>query len=142
MENSEKPKIIRVTADPEQWSRSSKQSYGYDAVKYYEDISFNCWRCESPAVFTAEEQKHAFEIRKVYIWRRKLLCDDCWSKRQRIEDIINDSQAKWNTEKDKVRMDKAFLLQWLAALRSYPQYKGRSNHATIRMIEKLLKQCP
>lgn len=78
-----KPAPVRV--DKEQWSRSSKQSLSYDfPKKTYKDTPYKCSLCFADAVFTAEEQKHAFEVRKAYIWQARVLCASCWAEEQTI----------------------------------------------------------
>ena len=53
-----------VVVNAGRWSRSSKQSFSYASPpERYEDIHYSCWRCKTPSVFTAEEQKEAFEVR-------------------------------------------------------------------------------
>src|SRR5882724_11634650 len=75
--------------NPNHWSEESKRSMIFlSPPARYEDIHYQCMRCARPAVFTAVEQKLAFEGRKAYIWQGRTLCSQCWSERQRIEHDI------------------------------------------------------
>ena len=53
-----------VTADPTQWSDESKRSVAFHFRREYSDIPYVCWRCKAACVFTAQDQKYAFEIKK------------------------------------------------------------------------------
>jgi len=52
-----------VPCDPECWSEDSKRSVAYHfAPQAYRDKAYLCWRCKAPDVFTAADQKQAFEV--------------------------------------------------------------------------------
>jgi len=53
-----------VAADPRQWSEKSQRSVSAAWKKEYVDIPYSCWRCKKAAVFSAEDQKYSFEIKK------------------------------------------------------------------------------
>lgn len=65
-----KPRIPTraVKADPTRYSKQSLQSYGARLTKEYTDIGYSCWRCKKQNIFTAEDQKHSFEVKKNYFW--------------------------------------------------------------------------
>lgn len=129
-----------VPVDPEKWSESSKRSVIYDfPPKEYGDINYKCWRCEASAVFTAEEQKQAFERRKAYIWQRRYLCGTCFSERQALERNIRRHSAKWEAQKRQLQRDIAFLKEWLQLLEAHPRYGGKRNEANINMLRRLLE---
>ena len=54
-----------VKADPTQWSKESRQSYGAYLTKEYADIEYFCWRCGKRDVFAAEDQKQEENARQV-----------------------------------------------------------------------------
>lgn len=90
----------RVPADPTKWSDSSKRSYSYAAFPpFYEDLPYNCWHCGKASIFSASDQKVAFEEKKAYIWQRRMLCRECWSDEQKIASTIRACQTKWNESK-------------------------------------------
>ncbi len=69
-----------VAADPMKWSATSQRSRGFDphGVRGYADEYYWCRRCGAPAVFTAEQQREAFEVRKKPIYQRRVHCERCW----------------------------------------------------------------
>jgi putative zinc ribbon protein len=133
------PKVAKlpVRVDAERWSRSSKQSYSYvSPPRIYEDIYYECWRCGAADVFTAAEQKTAFEVKQAYIWQRRILCQSCFAKRRRLEQISRSHSKRWRESKSEVAKDRAFLEEWLIALEELPRYAARRNTANIAMIKK------
>jgi len=76
----------RVLADPSQWSESSKRSRSYEpsATIYYYDEFYWCRACGRPSVFSAQDQKHAFEVEKRYIHSTRVLCDPCYLARKAV----------------------------------------------------------
>lgn len=134
-----KRKTQPVRVEKELWSRSSKQSLAYDfAHKTYKDRSYNCWRCGSPSTFTAEEQKHAYEVRKAYIWQSRVLCATCWTEGQSIANQLRAFAARWKQNKQTLRADREFLVEWLRLLELHPEYGGRKNTATMAMLKRIL----
>ena len=105
---------------------------------HYQDIHYKCARCRRDAVFSAVEQKVAFEGRKVYIWQRRSLCSECWSESRRIERRIRECQTRWRIDKRMLRRDSSFLRQWLELLEAHPNYGARKNNAGITMLRRLL----
>jgi hypothetical protein len=60
-----------VPVDKEQWSEQSRRGLDYIfAAEHYEDIEFDCYACRAPSVFTAEQQKTLYEVKKAYVWAR------------------------------------------------------------------------
>lgn len=68
-----------VLADQSAWSDASKRSRSYepDATIHYFDEFYWCERCDAPSVFTAIQQKHAYEVEKRYLFQTRKLCDGC-----------------------------------------------------------------
>ena len=63
-----------VAADQEKWSEQSKQTISYHYKQEYTDIEYSCWRCRAACVFTAQDQKYTYEVRKASIDQRRFLC--------------------------------------------------------------------
>ena len=127
------------SVNPNHWSESSKRSgIFHTPPPHYEVIPYQCAQCGKAAVFTAADQKLAFEGRKAYIWQRRTLCSECWSERRRIEQGIRECQARWRTDKRELRRDAGFLTRWLGLLETHPNYGGRKNHAGIIMLQRLV----
>jgi hypothetical protein len=125
-----------VAVSPQAWSQASKQSVIYDfPPAVYEDSFYECLFCNARSVFTALEQREAFEQRQAYIWQRRTLCDACWSVRRSLERELQDCMAKWKTDRSALQQDRVFLQRWLHLLNVLPAYGRRRNNAIVRMLE-------
>jgi hypothetical protein len=135
-----KPRQKDVPVDPNHWSESSKRSYVFHTPPAnYEDIEYQCWRCGRSAVYSAAEQKLAFEIRKAHICQRRKLCRGCWLERKRIERGIRDCESRWRAHKPELQRDTGFLRGWLELLEKHSDYGARKNYAGIRMLQRLVE---
>jgi hypothetical protein len=131
---------MRVPADPEQWSDSSRKSVAYEFGRdEYADIHYLCWRCGVPAVYSAEDQRIDYEVLKAYISQRRYLCTDCWQQRRALEKRIEEHNARWKTDKRNLERDTKFLREWLEDLEALPGYGGRPNKAHIGRLRRLLE---
>lgn len=128
-----------VPADPEQWSAQSKQSVGYYFIREYKDKPYRCRHCQAECVFTAQDQKYTYEVKKSSIDQQRSLCAACWSETHRIRNMLLECEERWAQEKSKLQSDKAFLTHWselLVALEAYTPYK--QDTAKKNMLAKLL----
>jgi len=128
-----------VPADPEQWSEKSKHSISYHYTREYTDVEYVCWRCKAPSVFTAEDQKYTFEVKKASIDQRRILCSACWSESNKIRALLASCESEWATSKKQLQHDSDFLKRWLALLvqlEGYVPYKVDT--AKKNMLQKLL----
>ncbi len=129
-------------ADPERWSKESKQSLAYElfAPKEYADRHYLCRRCDKPAVFSAADQKYTYEVKKGYIHQCRLLCPECWKGLRAVEHDIRACEARWADSRESLKQDMAFLENWLDLLRKHDTYEpSRKNTATQNMLRKLLE---
>jgi len=131
-----KTESTKIAAERNQWSESSQRSYAY--IQFYVDIPWTCRGCGQAFVFTAQEQKQAFEIEKVYIWKRPVLCDACYNKKLRLAEKLSHYEARWKIHKQELSHDLPFLKEWLTLLGEYAQISGRRNHDMIAMLQKLI----
>ena len=130
-----------VKADPTRYSRKSLQSYGAPLTREYTDIEYNCWRCKKPAVFTAEDQKHSFEVKQNYIWQRRRLCHECWTEADRTRKNLDACRKRWAESRNALRRDAGFLSGWLALLVKFEEYVAyKPDTARKNMLKKLLKE--
>ncbi len=69
-----------VLADQSLWSEASKRSRSYDqnGEAHYYDEYYWCEQCEAPCVFTAADQKQAYEVEKRYLHQTRKLCRKCY----------------------------------------------------------------
>lgn len=132
-------KIHSVPADPSQWSEKSQHSVSFNYVKAYNDIAYNCWHCKKSAVFSAADQKYTYEVKKASIDQRRILCTDCWRELLGIDRDIEHCRQQWAESKKSLRLNKAFLTNWLRLLTSREGYVPyRPDIAAKNMLRKLL----
>jgi len=126
--------------DREQWSQSSKQSFEYEVCSEgsYGDIRYNCAKCGAPAVFTAEEQKHSFEVKKSDIRQQRVHCPACNAELFRLRTRERACQARWSAERKTLVRDEAFLLEWLQIIVAIPQYAPRYRNSMGDRLARLL----
>lgn len=105
-----------IAADRNQWSKQSKRSVSFHFKREYVDEPYACLRCEASCVFTALDQKYAFEVKKASIDQRRNFCADCWAESHRMRAAIVACEERWATEKTSLRADPEFLGEWLALL--------------------------
>ena len=85
-----------VPSDPECWSEDSKRSVAYYFLpRPYRDKAYLCWRCRVPEVFTAADQKYAFEVRKVNISQQRVLCGMCHREWVRLQREASEQQKSF-----------------------------------------------
>jgi Probable zinc-ribbon domain len=112
--------------DRDQWSESSKRSYVYHYQRrFYDDIHYICRRCQSPSVFTAADQKIAFEVKKHYIWQRRTLCGDCNAGLFALRVLHRELETRWASQKVELSGDLEFLEAWHMVLSAFPEYGSR-----------------
>ena len=108
----------------------------------YEDICYDCIACGAPSTFTAEAQKQAFELRKAYIWQRRVLCDACFETRRTCERELRAIRSRWRASRAEALRDAAMLQRWLDLLCLLPRYGARRDVAAIAMLRKTLSVFP
>jgi len=126
--------------DREQWSQSSKQSYEYELCSEgsYGDLHYNCAKCGAAAVFTAEEQKHSFEVKKNDIRQQRIHCPACNAELFRLRTRERACQARWSADRKTLARDEAFLREWLGILVAIPRYAPRYRNSMGDRLARLL----
>ncbi len=120
------------------WSEASRRPLAYiSAPSEYEDIHFKCYHCGRSAVFSAEAQREAFEVKKAYIWQRRTLCQECFLSRVALEREVNELNSRWKTERRIVESQPELLKRWIQLLEELPSYGARRNTAHLAMLRKL-----
>jgi Probable zinc-ribbon domain len=128
-----------VSSNRELWSEESKRSYSYQSsIAEYKDYHYECMHCKQPSIFTAQDQKKTYEVRKAYIWQRRTLCSECFRARVETERDLEARAASWKADRQSLSSDKQFLLQWLAALEKHVSLGGRADTGNMNMLQKLL----
>lgn len=128
-----------VPADKSKWSESSKNSYSYEScIEGYADISYKCYKCGNCAVFTAQDQKEAFEVRKCYVWQRRNLCAACYDEFSALKTAIKNYEKLWASESDLSKSTAPYIRDWFLALNMVPSFGKRANQAMITHLKKYL----
>ncbi|CUI05832.1 hypothetical protein BN2497_6441 [Janthinobacterium sp. CG23_2] len=125
-------------ADPAQWSDQSRQSVKASFCTHYTDRAYRCHACGKAALFTAAEQKMAYEVRKTHIDVQRVLCEACWRERHVVEQKIAACEGQWAGSKQALARDAVFLSAWRALLLEHRRYGARHNIAADNMLRKLL----
>lgn len=132
---------MKVLMDKEQWSEESKRSYSYDNCEdYYEDIKYKCYSCGLKSIFSALDQKETFEVRKSYIWQRRVLCSACYSDLSIIKKKICEFEILWDSETENQKANASYIEEWLSLLKVMPKYGKGKNEAAERQLTKLLNK--
>jgi hypothetical protein len=128
---------MKILMDKEQWSEDSRRSYSYDSSEdYYEDICYKCYTCGCAAIFTAQDQKETYEIKKRYIWQRRKLCPLCYENLNTIKQKISEYERLWETEGSE--KSNAVISEWLGLIRQLPKYGKAKNESLERKLSNLL----
>ena len=133
------PKRQSVSVNADEWSAASKRSaiFGFPPEEYH-DKPYHCYNCKREAVFTAEEQKEAFEVRKVYIWQQRRLCQECYQRRLALEGEVEAFNIRWNTSRAELQSNREALKHWHHLLEQLPYYGAHPNRGHLAMLERLL----
>lgn len=131
----------RLPVDVGQWSDAARRRLGYlPAPSFYEDRRFTCRSCQCEAFFTAEQQKHEYEVKKAHYLRQHVLCAPCFARRCELQTFNDHLAALWDAREQGARADVPGLLVWLEVLTDLPQYGVRRDTARIRMLERLVAE--
>ncbi len=131
--------LTLIAADPDQWSAQSKRSVAFHFKREYVDEPYKCWRCGAACVFTAQDQKYTFEVKKASIDQRRKFCTACWSESHRVSAAIAERENRWADGKNALRADGVFLTEWLELLMRWKEFEPyKLDIAKIHMLRDLL----
>lgn len=132
-------KRSRVPVTVAKWSADSQRLASYCLPpSYYTDIEYRCYHCSRPSVFTAEQQRQAFEVRQAYIWQRRMLCEQCFIERLAHQRAVKAFQSRWRSARAELAKEPKELQAWLSALEALPRYGAKRNTAHIAMLTRML----
>ena len=128
-----------IPADPSQWSDQSKQSVALHFRLDYRDKPYTCWRCGVACVFTAQDQKYTYEVKKASIDQGRKHCAACWSESHQLRAAMVHNETRWASEKSTLQADREFLSGWLDLLTRWKEFEPyRQDVAKIKMLRGLL----
>jgi len=133
------PASKSAPVDTSQWSEESKRALHYvSAPDVYEDKVFACRKCGCKAVFTAEQQKREYEVKKATTLRQHVLCHTCFVERHELGAESAAFADRWQNDKARFKKDLAAIRRWIEILDLMPQYGGYKDAGRVRMLAKLL----
>lgn len=136
--------ISLVPINRSSWSRSSQRSSGghYDqGATHYEGMALRCRACSVPFTFTPEYQRIAYEVKKKFVWWQPSLCASCEERLEALKELDRQLQARWNTSRESLAIDRRFLGDWLAVAEGMSSH-GKPNGSLEQMLLKRLRALP
>lgn len=134
------PRSSLVAADPSKWAPKSQQSVAFHFMRVYVDEPYVCRSCGRDCVFTAQDKKYTFEIKKASIDQRRSLCAECWSDSHRVRAALTERESRWAENRAALREDPDFLRDWLDLLQQWQAFNAyKVDVARINMLRRLLK---
>ena len=132
---------MSVKINKDAWSEDSKESLSYTfAKKYYENINYLCRKCRKNAIYTAEEQKQTYEVKKCYIEINRVLCLECYKKYNTLKKQIKEYESLWVKETSNSKKNASYLKEWLSAINEMPLYGKPKNEAMAKNLHKLINE--
>ncbi|MCU7875140.1 MAG: hypothetical protein KZQ91_20585, partial [Candidatus Thiodiazotropha sp. (ex Lucinoma borealis)] len=123
------------------WSKESKHSYAYLSNEaFYEDEKYKCYKSGKIAVFSAQEQKKAYEVDKRYIWQKRSLCQTCYSAYNNIKSKISNFEQEYGSEIKNHSIDALIIKVWLNMLKEVPSYGKPLDRAKVTMLENMVQK--
>jgi hypothetical protein len=132
-----------IEVAPVDSSKWSEESLGMPVPPpaFYRDEEYRCWQCRKTAIFTARDQKYAYEVKKRYFWQRRRLCGECWSRAYQIKARLKKYDDNWVESKENRLKDKEELEKWLELLIELEGYMPYGHDvAKKNMLKKLIEK--
>lgn len=130
----------RLRIEKDLWSPKSRGGLDeFFAGEFYEDQSFICRACGRSSVFTAEQQKYTYEVKKALIHQKHVLCENCFKRRYELIAESRSFVEAWARDKRSLKGNRADLRRWRKVLEKLPTYGVRHDTARIRMLTRLLE---
>lgn len=108
------------------------------AASHYVDRSLTCRNCGDAFVFSAQQQREAYEVRKAHIAQQRCLCPSCWRQRLHLVGELKRMRSRWARDRAGLKRDPNALREWQELLARLPYYGVREDRAQRAMVERLL----
>jgi hypothetical protein len=92
-------------------------------------------------VFSPEQQKLAYEVRKKFVWWIPSLCLQCADELASLTARERELQTRWNASRQCLAGDREFLEEWLALVQGRARC-GKYNSSLETMLLRLLREVP
>jgi hypothetical protein len=90
-------------------------------------------------VFTAEQQKYTYEVKKALIYQEHVLCERCFKERNKLEAASKAFLQSWSKNKAALKAKPGQLIRWREIVELLPKYGVRQDTARIRMLARLIR---
>jgi hypothetical protein len=125
--------------DRSKWHKPSYLGHYDENATHYEGIRSRCLKCGASFVFTAQEQKQAFEIEHRYPGYLPSLCPPCSGEWEILEQRILNCEHLWEENRTSLAKDQEFLSGWLALLKKGQPYGKKHFESQVRMLIKAIE---
>lgn len=133
------PVSAPVPVDTSQWSQASRRSMTCEPIgDHYSDRTLSCRNCRNAFVFSAQQQRETYEVRKAYIAQQRCLCPQCWPQRLQLVGELKRLRSRWASDRAGVKRDPQALRRWRELLAQAPRYGLRRDRAQCAMVDRLL----
>lgn len=126
--------------DRSKWRKPSYLGHYDENATCYEGLRARCSKCGSSFIFSAQEQKYAFEVEHRYPGWLPTLCPACSREWKAVERELLKFEYSWETNRDALASDRDFLNEWQALLRSAQPYGKKDFDSRIRMLARTLEK--
>lgn len=125
--------------DRSKWHKPSYLGHYDEKATCYEGLRTRCMKCGSSFVFSAQEQKHAFEVELRYPGWLPTLCLACSQEWEALEHEILEFEHSWEASHDALASDSESLAKWLDLLRNARPYGKKNFESRMRMLTKIIE---
>ncbi len=125
--------------DRSKWHKPSYLGHYDENATHYEGIRSRCLKCETSFVFSALEQKQAFEVEHRYPGHLPSLCPTCSGEWEILKQRILECEHLWEENRTRLAKNQEFLSGWLALLKNGQPYGKRRFESRVRMLIKAIE---
>ena len=126
--------------DRTKWHKPTHSGHYDERATHYEGIACRCKKCEQSFVFSAEAQKHAFELEQRYPGWLPTLCSTCHTRWRALKQEILEFERQWQSCRTELSANEKFLNHWLNALKEAQEYQQNDFTSGIQMLIKTLSK--
>ncbi len=124
--------------DRSKWHKPWNLGHYDENATHYEGLRSRCLKCGVSFVFSAQEQKQAFEVEHRYPRYLPTLCSACSGEWETLEKQILEYEHSWEANRRDLACDREFLDMWLALLKKGQSYRKKRFESRIRMLVKTI----
>ena len=122
--------------DRSKWHKPTYLGHYDEHATHYEGIACRCKKCGLSFAFSAESQKHAFEVEHRYPGWLPTLCSTCNEEWHLLKQEIHKCEQQWELNRTELVSDKSFLNGWLVSLKKAQEYRQKDYTPRILMLSK------